>query len=449
MDFNFDGFGDFTASTENIEIKKKSKMQRIWRWDKGGSICYSAQEDGLIVFGSSDSFIYCIKEDTGEHIWSFRANGPTIAHPRIHQGRVYIGSYDRNMYCLDLYTGEMCWRFETGDKIFGMAEINEERLYFGSKDGFVYCLNLNNGSEIWRFKTGDDVGAAVTYHKGSIIAASFDSYLYRLDAETGNLIWNFKCGKEVFYNHNALIHNDIIYFPSFDGYLYAVRFDDAIELWRYKCGKYASATTPVLYDDILYFSDREGNVVALTLSGQELWRYRAEEFVANLLVDETGIYFGSEDDYVYHLDLSGKKLWKVKFEGDFHARPVRKNGLLYIPGNDCHMYCLDADSGSTVWRFATSTLVQAELIPIANEFEVTVKKSENIYDSAETAEEKYSSQTETLNLSDYGAKSEYMGKSEYAGKSEYQSEVIIFEGAMQFGIEALPDFTTEVVKHGF
>jgi len=441
MDFDFDidsGFGNLSASVENIEIKKAGKMERVWKIGDGGSILFTEKKNGKIFFGAADGYIYCVDLSTGETLWTFKANAQCLAKPEVMNGKVYSGSFDNRFYCLDENTGKMLWAFETGDKIFCSACFWGNYVYVGSRDNFFYCLDSETGKEIWRFKAGDSIGAMPTSHKDSVLVSSFDGNMYRLDAATGKEIWRFKTGAEIHTGRPPLVHENIIYFPSHDNYLYAVNFENGKEVWRYKSGKYASHSIPRIWNGMMYWSDREGYVIALTMGGKELWKKKVGGFVTKIMVYESGLYFGSEDSNLYHFDFNGNEIWRFPISGGSYDEPEIIDGKIYFGSMDCHVYCLDLN-GNELWRFTTSTESICPIIPVDKEYEAVVKKSAETIEN-EIAEEKYSSKTETLNLSDYGEKSEYVTKSEYVHKSEYTTDFVIFEGVTNFGISVIPAF---------
>ena len=97
---------------------------------------------------------------------------------------------------------------------------------------------------------------------------------------------------------------------------------------------------------------------------------------------------------------------------------------------------MDANIGTEIWRLVTNNNVQSYEPPPHSNYKIEIKKSVSVSDEIRV-EDRYTASSETLNLSDYGAKSEYAGQSEYAGKSEYSVDLIMFEKAINVGIEEM------------
>jgi outer membrane protein assembly factor BamB len=130
------------------------------------------------------------------------------------------------------------------------------------------------------------------------------------------------------------------------------------------------------------------------------------------------LYFGSEDGNLYALSLEGEELWRFRTEGGiFCPEPPCFEGKIYFGSYDCHLYAVDAKTGKEVWKFATSTLVKSTFPPFQEGFEIKVKKS---FIEEGKKEEKYRVDIREEEFkSEYSVKSEYAIKSEYAGREEY------------------------------
>ena len=55
-------------------------------------------------------------------------------------GIVYFGSIDSYLYALDIKTGKEKWKFKTGDWISSSPAVANGIVYFGSSDGYLYAV---------------------------------------------------------------------------------------------------------------------------------------------------------------------------------------------------------------------------------------------------------------------------------------------------------------------
>ncbi len=443
MDFDFSGFGDFEAKAENIEIKKTKKYDRIWRTGKdGGSIDNNPLLiEGFIYFGALDGYVYAVDKNTGQVIWSIktedRINGSS---PVQFERNILIGSYDGGMYSINIDMRSIEWIFKANAEIFSSPYVYEGRVYFGSKDSYMYCLDAKTGKEIWRFKSGADIATAPLAEEGRVYFGSYDHYFYCLNADNGKELWRFKTGNDLISNFPYVTHKGLIFFGSFDGFIYAVDKINGNERWRFKAGKYGVAGgIPLVHKGVLYFSSRDGDFYALNIEGRVLWRFKADSpLIAQYpQIYKNTIFFSDERGDIYFLDMNGQEVARYRVGDMMYGKFVLDNGKLYVGSWDARFYCINLDTMTEVWRLNTFGASRSEIPPVHEVFEASIKTSTETIDSIVETDEKYSGSMETLNLSDYGAKSEYMAKSEYTNKSEYTTDFVIFEGAMNFGNEGM------------
>ncbi len=139
---------------------------------------------------------------------------------------------------------------------------------------------------------------------------------------------------------------------------------------------YDRAYEPIVLDKTLFFaSSRSDRLTALSVTdGSERWRYYAEGPVRLPPVAADGkVYFAADDGMLVCLDAQeGKLLWerrggptarKVLGNGRFisiwpvRGGPVISEGRIYFgagiwPFEGCFLFCVDANTGQTVWENA-------------------------------------------------------------------------------------------------
>ena len=69
-----------------------------------------AVANGVVYFGSDDSWLYALDATTGAKLWSFEAGysyDAVQSSPSVVNGVVYVGGRDFNVYALNASTGAM------------------------------------------------------------------------------------------------------------------------------------------------------------------------------------------------------------------------------------------------------------------------------------------------------------------------------------------------------
>ncbi len=153
-----------------------------WQFQTAGQITSSVAKDhGVICFGSWDSTLYCLDEQTGVQQWRFNSDGPIHATPLIRGAAVYVGSMGGSFYAVDLISGQEKWRFDAGAAIYSAATAYNDIIYFGANDGTVYALDAAAGNPVGRFQAGKAVKTMVEICEGAAVVGSTDGTLYALE----------------------------------------------------------------------------------------------------------------------------------------------------------------------------------------------------------------------------------------------------------------------------
>jgi outer membrane protein assembly factor BamB len=416
-------FDDFSLELQDVQVRKVGKFDRLWRVGYGGSVDQALLlHKGLLYFGCFDHHVRAISAADGSLIWKFRAQRPIgESSPVLYKDTIYIGSYDYNMYALNVHTGEMRWKFKTQGEIGLNATVHNGIVYFGSRDKNVYALDADDGKLIWKYRTYDEIDSTPAVHEGKVFIGSFDHNLYCLDAMTGRLVWKFPTQQEIYNANPFTIHKGIIYFGSFDNYLRAVRIEDAKEMWRLPLGIYGTAASPVLHNGVLYQEIRDGSLIALTLDGRELWRFKTNKVIALPLIHENRIYIGSEDQNMYCLRLQdGKVVWKFPAQGGVWWCPAVWKNLVCFSSWDCHVYAADKNTGEEIWRFNTGSQ-PSYLPPMTEGYEavLNIPKREIREEAKKKAYDLHLAEEEASS-SAYKSRITYQVSTQYASKGKYQ-----------------------------
>jgi outer membrane protein assembly factor BamB len=265
-----------------------------------------------VYFGSGDGNIYALNAADGAVNWTFKTGDVVHASPAIADGMLYIGSWDSYFYALDAATGGEKWRFKTGDDpqihnqvgIQSSASVVDGIVYFGCRDSHLYALDAHSGKQIWALDTkGSWVIASPAVRSGIIYAATSDSGLFfALDAKTGASVFSLDFKHWPMFSSPA-IAGDTAYIGSHNGKLLAIDLSGHAPRWQFETdgyrthgSDYTSAdgtpnygvaqtenfydamvagadrmmdvgsvlSSPVVYDDEIYFGSADGNLYALT-----------------------------------------------------------------------------------------------------------------------------------------------------------------------------------------
>ncbi len=359
-------------------------------WASGAGAAY-----GMVYEHNQDNYLYAINATTGELVW--RTKGPGIGYSGclvIADGKVYspmgesqyrdfeTGEYAYSEYnCYDAFTGELIWTLpvENGAAyqlheciaygnlylipIKGTPTIPGYWEYFSSPSlslGEVWCISSEvqdwsmfmsdpehtaegagptNLALKWKFQTGAQIVSQPTLVDGVCYFGSLDHRIYAVDAETGNELWTFETEYQV--KSSVAVVNGKVYTGADDGNIYCLNAATGVKIWE----TYAGGVT----------KNQLGTGTYLNI---------APPVRSSPMVVGSRVYVGSLDGNLYCLNANtGTEIWKFETEGPILATPTIVDDKIYFPSctggypmtlttpsPNGDFYCLDANSGSVIWH---------------------------------------------------------------------------------------------------
>ncbi|MBN1687456.1 MAG: PQQ-binding-like beta-propeller repeat protein [Spirochaetales bacterium] len=298
--------------------------------------------------------------DTGssEYIWRASTGGRIRGRPAAaRDGTVYALSEDRHLYALSEYTGRIEWRTYLGGRVWDSLSIGADgTIYTVLKDGDLVAVG-RGGGVAWKLKAaGTPVGNPAAVDDGTIYVA-LDSAILLAVSHTGGEKWRVHlpappvtgpavgrkgdvyvgCAdrKVVAYTPwgeprwNALLagvpsepaisKEGKIYYGTDFGSIVALDETGAID-WDYVSS--SGFLSPVMGVDRILAATVAGEVVALGLDGNIIWRRSANERLTGYLTVTAGNDLIALSDRGYLLRFNDGGRITERFD-------VRESGLLF------------------------------------------------------------------------------------------------------------------------
>src|SRR5438874_8855791 len=265
---------------------------------------------GVVYFGG-DGNLYALDSATGGLRWKFKTGDVLHASPALADGVLFFGSWDSYFYAVDAATGKEKWRFHGGEDSLLHNQVGFQSspavvngtVYTGCRDSNLYALNAATGKEKWRFF--NDLSWVITspaVADGKVFFATSDSSLYHVvDANTGKAIVRQQ-GKAFMFSSPAVV-DDVVFIGVLNGTLETRVAKTGDLLWDFQVEKSKQNNGWVLTGDrkfnvpFLYHSNwRESPLVA---NDQQI---RIGGVFSSPLVVNGVVYFGSADGFLYALE---------------------------------------------------------------------------------------------------------------------------------------------------
>ena len=127
-------------------------------------------------------------------------------------------------------------------------------------------------------------------------------------------------------------------------------------LWSYKSDS-RTASSPVIYDNTTYWSDKRGRIFGVDYDGNLSFDYSfATAVEATPIVHDSVLYIGRIDGFMSALSLTKKDtLWTFETMGQISASPnigfINGKEAVVFGSYDNYLYCIDKQNGKELNRF--------------------------------------------------------------------------------------------------
>ena len=147
-----------------------------WRVRPGGPLTAPVAAGGRVYVASRDAHaVHALDLETGRELWTFVAGGRIDSPPTIHRGLVLFGSADGRVYCLRARDGALVWRFLAAPadrRVACFDQVESAWPVHGSvlvQDGVAYAAAgrstyLDGGIRLW----GLDPATGRVLHRGRL-----------------------------------------------------------------------------------------------------------------------------------------------------------------------------------------------------------------------------------------------------------------------------------------
>ncbi|MBL9167626.1 MAG: PQQ-binding-like beta-propeller repeat protein [Verrucomicrobiales bacterium] len=193
--FGYQGDGPGAAGAAFQRFSRSGVPADSYRIDASIESSAAISSAGLIVFGSDNGQVYCVKKSGLGLAWSFLTAGRVRSSPALgRDGAVYIGSDDGFIYAFDMKSGVLLWRFNAAGPVGSSPVIDAANtVYCGTDNGMLFALDGLTGKARWQFDARTTIrGAPAVAADGTIVVGTEEGTLFALDSSTGQVRWRFR-----------------------------------------------------------------------------------------------------------------------------------------------------------------------------------------------------------------------------------------------------------------
>jgi outer membrane protein assembly factor BamB len=223
--------------------------------------------------------------------------------------------------------------------------IENDVLFSTTTDGNIYAISVKNGYYKWKRYIGNNPTKPVI--KDNLIFIGHSDGLTTINSDR-SLRWDYESSDAI---SNPIVVDDIVIFSNNEGDVIALDCENGRRKWsiEFDDESYISQT----YNDKIYITSGE-NCYAVRLDNQEIiWTKSVDGMITSAPLFKNGVvYFGSWDNKIYALKANnGNIKWSYETGWGIETTPAEYNDILYVGGLDNNLYALNAKNGDLVWFF--------------------------------------------------------------------------------------------------
>jgi outer membrane protein assembly factor BamB len=335
-----EGSAGENASAQAEPAGRTVTLHEAWKKDFSKPITSSpACHEGRVIFGCRDGALYAFSA-AGEPLWKHPTSNGIGASPACIDDRVIAANYDGDVFCLDVTSGEDIWSYPMKAKIVSTPQVQGNLVVVGTMEGRLTALDLRSGTKIWSQKLGSGIWANVSIGKAYIIAATTDGSLVKLKHD-GSIEWRINTGAGILSSPLCMDDENLVIFGTKDQYIYAYSLSDGDLMWRVATGDEANGS-PVTDGSSIYIGSADGNLYALSKSGQLKWKRSLGGAILSrpLIIDDT-IYVTSYASKLAAIDaVSGSIIGEYKTGSPIYSSPAHDGRRVFFGSNAGSFYSL-------------------------------------------------------------------------------------------------------------
>lgn len=324
-------------------------------------------DDGTFIQAGDAGIIYRLRLD-GTVVWAAAQQGfsavgyhstPCVVY-RGGEGEddlpdlVIIGSYDGVLSAFDLATGQIIWENteETGQHIGASPACTAEAVYISiefSKPkwaGGLCKVDIADGKAVWCSYTmgsHSHSSPAVDFDLNIVVAGANDGKLHVFQESDGEKLAEYSMGEtdddDSSIKGAILLWKGVAIFGSWAGQVHAVDLNDINKEVASSEGTRSLKTEAAKHWGFHVSVDNDAKVMSAAAIDPETEK----------------IYIGAHDSIVRCIDFhSGDVLWNYKTKSYVLSSPVVLKNAVVIGSSDGHIYALNKNDGSLLWKFIKS-----------------------------------------------------------------------------------------------
>lgn len=294
-----------------------------------GNTVFTADQRGTVT--ATDTI-------TGHVIWQVMTNQLLTAGPSTNGYVVVVGTTEGELIALQATTGKIIWRTLLPNEILGLPQLNANQVILETVDGNLMLLNAQTGLTEWTYNHGAPTmilrGGSTPQFAGNYVIAGFaDGKVAAYNLAQGRILWETAVSQPM-------------------GGTDVEQMSDIV-------------TNPIVSDGMIYTVNYQGNIVAITGTGQVIWQHPLSSYTGMAISDQLIFVTDTQGD-VWAFDRnSGAVVWRqTQLENRILTAPVVQGNMLVVADAEGYLHWMSQQDGHIVARVVVSANDRISAAPV-------------------------------------------------------------------------------------
>jgi len=255
--------------------------------------------DGVVYLGDDDGVLHAVNAADGKARWTYKTEGQIISGVNVAGDRLVFGSYDSYLYCLDR-DGKLLWKYKSEDRVHGTPAVVEDVTLASGCDGRLHVVGLADGMKVREVDLAAPCGSSVATSGPLSFVGTYGNQVLCVDWKASRTVWAFEDKEREFpFFASAAIGDGVVYSAGRDKRVRTHDIKTGKPLWQFSANSKIDAS-PVLVGERLFVGSYDGVLYGLsTKDGEEVWRYDAgSPITAGAAVGRGRMVVGTDDGLV-------------------------------------------------------------------------------------------------------------------------------------------------------
>jgi len=184
----------------------------------------------VVFAGTAGGNLICCETGSLQEVWRNEdAKGMIETEPLIVNNRIIYGSWDSYLYCLELSTGRINWRYSGNANFYyspaACKPVTDGKyIYITTPDKYVTAVDILLGKAKWRKKEAECwESTGISRDKKNLLIKGFTDKFYIVSTKDGKVVKNINCRFGLDTMPTEAFESDgVIYFTAKNGKVYSI-----------------------------------------------------------------------------------------------------------------------------------------------------------------------------------------------------------------------------------